>query len=285
MKKLSLKQGILFFYLFDIILVSILLLSFLPVFNKNKEVSTPTALLNPNYINQISSISIKNSDARIKLEKGDRYWTGSSTASKDKYSWPADVQIINNLIEESSKLIKVQTKSDNISSWKALGVDEQQSTSITFYDDAGSILSQLFFGFKDNLSLKLYFRTWSKKTVYETVSSMDDFLNTDESFWADSYLYPQMVTDYDKNTSESLLRRGKLQNITPRDGLPVDFNLTKDFENGSTINFAIYKKDEEFIVIPTFKSGPATAEKDKQLIENLNYRYSISSWTLENLLK
>ncbi len=284
MKKITLKHGLLFFYIFDGILLLLFIFAFLPFAKKNKEPSVPTALLNPNYETEITSIKIASPQSTVTLKKGERYWTGVSTESKEKYVWPADIQNVSNLIECSKQIISVQVKTDNVTAWKSLGVDEEQSTSITFYDSNENILSQVFFGFKDSLSLKLYFRTWTKATVYEGLTSIENFLTTEESFWADPFLFPQCITDYDRRYSETLLRRGKIQNLAPRNGLPVKFNLQKDFENGGIVNYAIYEKDKEFIVIPSFIAGPATSEKDSKLINSINYRYSISAVTCENFL-
>lgn len=285
MKKITLKHGVLFFYIFDGILLLLFIIGFLPFTKKNKVPSVPSALLNPNYESKVSAIKISAPNASISLKKGDEFWIGTSLASNGKYIWPADVQNITNLINSAKQIMTVQVKTENVSSWKSLGVDDEQATCVTFYDDNRNILSQIFFGFKDSLSLKLYFRTWTKNTVYEGLSFIENFLSTEESFWADPFLYPQCITGYDRRKSESLFRRGQIQNIGFKEGLSVDFNLQKYFENGSNILFNIYKNDKEFIVIPSLKTGPALSQKDAELVSSINYRYSISSVTLDRLLE
>ncbi|MCR5763285.1 MAG: hypothetical protein K6G00_07885 [Treponema sp.] len=285
MKKINLKQGILFFYIFDGILLALFIISFLPFAKKNKVPSVPTALLNPKFESKVSNIVISSPSSSITLKKGNDFWIGTSSESNGKYIWPADIQTVSNFINSAKQIIKVNVKSKNVSSWESLSVDDEHATSITFYEENKAILSQIFFGLKDSLSLKLYFRTWTKSIVYEGISPLESFLTTEESFWADPFLYPQCITGYDRNYSEILLRRGLIQNIAPKDGLTVDFNLKKDFENGSIINFKIYKKDKEYIVIPYVNAGPAISEKDLAIISKINYRYSISAVTCEKLLE
>ncbi len=284
MKRMSLKQGVLFFYICDGIFLLLLLIAFLPFTQKNKAPSVPTALLNPNYRADVFAITISDAEASITLKKKNNVWIGMSTASNGNYVWPADIQNVENAIDSAVQIMQVQVKTEKVSSWKSLEVDDGQATSVTFYDENRNVLSHIFFGLKDSLSQKICFRTWTKSTVYEGMTSMESFLNTDESFWADPFLCPQCITGYDRMSSESLLRRGQIQNIAPRDGLPIDFNLKKDLENGGYIKYAIYRKDKEYIVIPTLMPGPAASEKDAELFGTINYRYSISSVTLEKLL-
>lgn len=279
------KQVLFYFYLFDGILLMLLIIGKLPFSRRNESLKIPTALLNPNYVSDVSSIIIEAPDGKITLTKGGSYWSGTSDASGGKYVWPADIQTVRNLITSAQSLIQVQVKADDDSAWTALGVDEMQASVLGFYDKNGSVLSKVLFGHKDSLTLKIYFRTWSKNTVYEMDADMENFLTADESFWADPFLYPQCVTGYDRSKADSLLRRGRIQSLSLRGGLPVDFNLTQSFENGSIINFAVYKKDDGYIVIPNVTAGPAVSEEDSRLIDKLNYRYSISAFTLDNLLQ
>ena len=174
MKKITLKHGVLFFYIFDGILLLLFIIGFLPFTKKNKVPSVPSALLNPNYESKVSAIKISAPNASISLKKGDEFWIGTSLASNGKYIWPADVQNITNLINSAKQIMTVQVKTEHLSSWKSLGVDDEQATCVTFYDDNRNILSQIFFGFKDSLSLKLYFRTWTKNTVYEGLSFIEN---------------------------------------------------------------------------------------------------------------
>lgn len=292
MKRLSAKQGVLIFYAFDAVLLLILLLTFLP-FNKRKSVaSMETALLNPNNVSKVAQIKISvqnGSQNSIRLFKKGRVWLGidENSGLEKPYVWPADGLNILSLIEESAKIQKVFLASSKVSSWNEFCVDKDSASEVTFLDKDGAILSSLFFGKENKLSGRIYFRTWESSEVYECSSAISSFLGgaAGLSFWSDPFIYPQCLTEYSRQKSESLLRHGRLENIAPADHLKPDFVYTKDFENGSVAKFSIYKKDDSFIVIPLFIPGPAFAEEDKAAIASIDYRYSISPATLENLQK
>ena len=288
MKRLSARQGILLFYLIDAVLLLMLVVSFLPLSRRQTAPSMQTALLNPNRAQDVASVTISVADesdaggrTTVTLERHGSLWSGTSSVSSGTYSWPADMQTVARLFAEAVKITTVYTKADNVSAWKQLGIDDANAAVLTFRDERNDIVSQLFFGSGDSLSRRIFFRTWTKTTAYETDDAIASFLSADESFWADPFVYPQCLTGADRAASESFLRRGLLLNIAPRDGLPVYAELKKDFGNGASARFFIYEKDDAFVVIPSFSAGPAFGAAERDMLEKLNYRYSISAWTYE----
>lgn len=287
MKKISGKRALLFFYAFDFILALILVLSFLPLNGRNRAETMESALLNPARADDISRIVISRKgqgSVTIFREPNVRFWTGSDSRSDDRLLWPADYQTVENLVSVLTSTATFYVKARKLSAWDNLGVDEKNAVCVQAYDSDGAVLAWLYFGFDDPLTQRLAFRTWSAQTVYETDLRIKSFLSTDESFWADPFIFPQCVTEYSRAREEGILRRGRLAAISPREGLEPGRIVRTDFENGAGASLKIYSKDDEFVVIPSFSAGPAFPAEEKDALEKLNYRYTISAWTLERLL-
>ncbi|MCR5319326.1 MAG: DUF4340 domain-containing protein [Treponema sp.] len=299
MKRLSAKQGVLIFYAFDAVLVFVLALAFLPLNKKKSLSSMDTALLNPNNVSSVAQIKIsqpveQNSPLQkdmqtVRLFKSGRVWLGidESSGLENPFVWPADTSNVAGLIAEAAKIQKVFLASSKVTSWNDFCVDKDSASEVTFLDKDGAILSSLFFGKENKLSGRIYFRSWESGDVYECSSSFSSFLSgsASPSFWSDPFIYPQCVTEYSRQKSDSLLRHGHLEDISPAMHLKPDFVFSKDFENGSLAKFSIYKKDEAFIVIPLFVPGPAFGDEEKKAVASINYRYSISPSTFEKLKK
>ena len=287
MKKVSKTKGILIFYGIDLLLLLFLIIAFLPFSRKTEEPSRKTALLNPNAVETIAAITLSVPDGTdagwrtmVTLTKKGTLWTGSSSESSGTYIWPCNPRTVQSLVTDASRITEIATKATSAAKWKNFGVDDKHASIISFYNAAGGTLSQLFFGAEDPLTQRLYFRTWTDQSVFETQdNTLQQFLTADESYWADPYIVPVLLSD------EEGLRRGKLENIAPRDGLQPDYSLKKECGNGARALFKIYKKDDSYIVIPTFVASPAFAQKDAEAIAAINYRYSISGWTLERLIE
>ena len=288
MKKLSQKQGYLIFFAFDALLLLLLLISFLPFFGK-KTSSLQTqnsALLHPESKEKVKQITISNPNSelenQIRLEKYGDIWLGSNAASRFTFFWPVDSQVLDGLFEKVCKVQSFSVLAEKVSSWKELGVEEKNAIRLTFYDENSNILSSVFFGHDDALNAKIAFRTWTHQTVYASDSEIQPYLTTDTAFWVDPFIFPQSVTEYSRTEAEKLLRHGQLENISPAGHLSADFSFHKDFENGAEANFSVYKKDDAYIVLPTFKAGPAFSEKNAEAISKINYRYRISAWTFDS---
>ncbi len=289
MKNISAKKGVLFFYLFDIVLLAVLLLGLMPFTKKNKIHSMDSALLNVNHINDIRKITIACSEDddrhTVTLIRSGSFWIGTDSYSGKKYFWPADSQCVNNLIAVSSQVVKLYTKAEKVTAWKSFGVDDDNASVLSFYNEAGGTISSLYFGYNDGLTQRIALRTWIDKTVYETDNSIKTYLTADVSFWSDPFMYPQCVTGYGRTKSESLLRHGTLLNIAPADYIkPVDTKRI-DYENGAKGIFAIYEKDDEYVIIPVFTAGIAASDEERNAIQSINYRYSISKWTYEKFVE
>ncbi len=290
MRKLNTQQGIFIFYLFDIILLLIFILAFLPFSKKNIPQTQESALLNPNYIDQIASITIitpsqDEENQSVILTKYDSFWLGTDSTSQKKYYWPCDSSIIDNLIKETSKIRTMYLVGKGVSSWKSLGVEEKEAKCIEFRNEVGGLISSLYFGLEDSLTQRISVRSGANQAVYQIANEIHLYLTASSSFWSDPYIYPQCVTEYSRTESEQFLRHGLLQNISPASHIKPIKNITKNFDNKSKVLLSIYSKDDVYIVIPSFEPPPSYSEREKLGIESINYRYSISKWTYERFLE
>lgn len=292
MRRLSKAQGILFFYFFDLALLLLLLLSFMPFMRGRRPQARDTALLNPAYRATVSRIELSCREEghlfgrrTVCLYKQGGLWLGNSSDGNGEFVWPADAQAVERLLDYAAAIAKAYEKSTSRKDWDAFGLKDGDAFSLCFYGGSKKLLSSLYFGNEDSLTRRVYVRSSADDAVYALDSEIGTLLSAEESFWADPFLYPQCLTGLGRAEAEMHLRRGRLENIRPREGLPVDRSARLFFGNGAEICFDIYSKDGSYIVIPTLSPGPAASEEERVAILSINYRYGISGTTLENLLE
>lgn len=278
MKRISSKKALLIFYGFDIILVLVLLLLFLPLSRKNIPETSKMKFIDN--AKEISSVEIYNAKERKKIiiSQKDNIWLGTDDDSNMTLNWPCDIQTIKNFLTEAEKENSLYKKAEKVSSWASLGVDEKNSCRITFFKGTEKV-SKFFFGIEDSVSERISFRTSKEQTVWEAKTSVSNFLFKDASFWADPYIEPLCVTDETEISAK--LRRGRLVYLSPSENIKPEKVVSKIFSNTNKAVYSIYKKDDSYIVIPSFSS----LEKNTDAIKSINYRYSISQWTYEKFLE
>lgn len=292
MKRLSKAQGILFFYLFDLALLLLFVLSFFPFMHRRQPRSRELVLLNPSVTDTVCAIDLSQNDGEslwggrsVSLVKRGGIWLGSSSDGNHEFIWPADMQLVEKLLTLASSSVSSYEMSSARRDWGAFGVREQDAFSLSFADSSHRTLSSLLFGNEDTLTGRVYVRSAADAAVYAVDAGILPFLSADESFWADPFLYPLCLTGLGRAEADGQLRRGRLENIRPREGLTVDYTAKLYFGNGAEIRFSLYRKDASYIVIPTLLPGPAVSDADRQALQSINYRYSISGVTLDKLLE
>ncbi len=292
MRRLSKAQGILVFYLFDLALLLILIVSFLPFMRRKGPSAKDTALLNPAHKEKVAFIELSQGGGdilsgrrKVSLERAGSLWLGSSSDGNGEFVWPADMQAVDNLLNLASSVIRSYEKSSSRKDWGEFGITDSEAFSLSFYDASRKTLSYLYFGGDDPLTGRVYVRSASDVTVYEVDGGIQSYLTAEESFWADPFLYPQCLTGLGRAEAEEGLRRGKIENVRPREGLQADYTGRMYFGNGAEILFSIYKKESSYIVIPTLTPGLAASDADRAAISRISYRYGISGMTLDNLLE
>ncbi len=283
MSRLPPKRFLLLFYGFDILLLFVIVLLFLPLSKRNIPDTIRLRFIeNPDEI-KIIEILLPEKETLILMEKNGDVWMGTDTDSNRKLNWPCDFQTVNRFLSEAAREMTLEKKAEKVSAWKNLGVDERSSCRISFYGKDGSRLSSYWFGKVDSLSGKIAIRTDADQTVWATETSLSDFVFNGTSFWADPFIEPFCVAG--EGDKAGKLRRGKLEYISPSENIkPVNI-VSRMFSNGNRAIYTIYEKDGSYIVLPSFFMGTESENETAIAIESINYRYSISQWTYERFLE
>ncbi len=282
------KKFLKIFLVIDAVLFIVFIATLIPFRRRGSTKSFKSALLNVNKISDISGIRISKADSSgetysIQLEKAGDFWTGRDSFTDTL--WPADNQNVANLIDRCSQIVNVYTSAMSSRAWESFGLDEKDATFLGFYGPGGEKISEILFGNVDPLNSRIAFRTLTgNEEVYQMNSSISSYISVSSSFWADPFVFPQALTGYSRIKSESILRHGALTSFSdPSRG--HDFLFRKDFDNGASARFLIYKNAEEngvsYTIVPVFTPGPSASGPEKQALENFNYVYSMSQWTLE----
>lgn len=292
MKYISTKKGMLIFLGFDLALLLILFVALLPFIRQKQAPDTQdSALLNPKYTSQVHSITLSMQDNsvdlfhrhKITLLNCEGTWVGSDSTN-DSLIWPADNQSVQNLIALASTVTTMYKRSDRVTSWKDFDLEESDAFCLTFYGEADSVLSQLYFGREDTLTQRIALRTSSRGTVWDIPSDIMTYLTLNQSFWADPYIYPRLVTGLSDAESSSLLRRGLIQNALCQGN--ADTTLSKDFGDGSGLRLSLFKQDDgSYLVNAVCVPGLADSEFRARTVRAVNYSYAISAWTYEHLME
>lgn len=266
----------------DFILAIIFIISVLPFKKKKGEPSTNSALLNVNKIEEIEEITLKKGGLQVTLNKVGSFWIGTDSGTNK--TWPADNQNVANFISKFSQIVPIYTASSSKRTWESFGLGEEQALEVNFYNGAGTSISEITFGDTDSLTARIAFRIGTKENVYRMDSSIESYLNLSTSFWADPFVYPQALTGYSRMQSESILRHGAISSFS-QPTKPADYIFRKDFENGASAKFYIYKSETEnenlYDIVPKFVPGQASFGNEKKVIENFDYTFTMSQWTLE----
>ncbi len=287
MKIFSKSKGILFFYAFDILLLIIFAVSFIP-FAKNRRVVVNSAALNPKYISDISKIVIEIPEMEkvntVTLNKSGSIWTGID--SKTNTVWPCDETSVNNLLALVSKTVKMYKKSDKKESWETLGVDESNARKISFITNDGNIVSALYYGVEDGILKRISVRSREQTIVYDTENSVATYLTSEASFWADPFIYPEALTDLSRAQSQEFLRRGQIIKFEPETDRKPDYVYTKIFENEADITLSFFNNgNNTYSVLTKMNPSPFVKEEEEYALSKINYSFSVSSWTFDKLLE
>lgn len=219
--------------LFKILLASILIFAFSLVFSKKErstQKSVESAILNPSHKNEVNLIEIESGEgSQITLKKQGDFWLLSKTIENGNEIYTlADSKIITALLENASKIRKIYKITEKESDYLSLGISEKQKTSISFSQNSDKLYTKVYFGHSDSIKNRIYFRSDSSKTVYETENDIHQFLTKDLNYWSEGGIVPEI-----KNTVQITLKveADSKQSISPRT-ITLD-EKSKDFQSKS----------------------------------------------------
>lgn len=279
MKIMKTKKAFLIFYAFDIALLLIIGLLFLP-FSKggNMTASISSAYLEKNDegITEIRIID-RNKKSMVVMTYTEFGWIGTDSMSNLNLYWPADEKRILNFLEIMKKTNHWEKKADKTTSWKKLSVDREEAIEVVFANGSKTC-GHVFFGAVDELENKIFFRTSKNSTVWAADDDVSHYLNeNDPSLWADPYLVPLCTQPNEDQRKVSELRRGQLVFLKPAEHVKAFDTLDVEFDWGVKAHYDFYEKEDLIVVIPSFDGN--------DFLRNLSYRYSISRWTYEKFLR
>ncbi len=281
MKRFSEKSTLLFFYGFDFLLVAVFALIFFPLSRRNSPDTMELNFVSEDDAKKIDGVefSWKAEGTKIVLQKENGIWLGTDGDSNQTLIWPADENLVEKFFSAAGENLHPVKKADKVSAWKNLGVDDLNSYRVTFFS-GGQKISEFRFGKTDEVSGEIAIRTSENQTVWAAKTSLTDFLfETDASFWADPFVEPEAATGKTRTENSSSLRRGKLVYISPSQNIKPEFVVKKNFPNGTDAVYSVYKKDDFFVVIPSFFSA------QNESMKKIDYRFSVSPVTLEKFLE
>lgn len=277
-----------------IILTSISFFIFLfSIFFSKSEKSSPkslqTALLNPNYKESVSKITIGSKNDSIFLEKKSDFWFANNSVLVDS-------KLVETLISNSSKIRDIFKISENESDFEKLELSNSNSVFIEFSDSEKSF-SKIFFGISDSLSNRIVFRTEQKSESYETENNFSQFLTFDLNYWSAGEIFyeiknPQTVklTLFNEDNS---VQKTKSFNSSDENFSSVSHNILS-IRHGS-IFFNEINNDAKIIAILECHDGNGKIaiveilkNNNEYLVRNKfsnNLTYEISEWTFKKIIE
>ena len=279
------KKVLLGFAICDFILLVLFAASFIFKSKSNTIETRETVLLNAASLKSISRIVITDGSSggeSVTLRRNDDFWSGTDSVTNTV--WPADPQLVRNLMDSLVQVRTVRVKAVSQDSWEDLGIDEENAFSIQIMDEGSNEILSLYFGHVDSLTQRISFRTSKDNTSYETDFEMRSYLNSSSSFWADPFLFPVFLSGTASVNMQSSYRHGSMMPIAALPDEPVNV-LKKTFENGSRAVYSVYETEDDIIIVPQFYASQSMTQLEQDAIRKCNYRYSLSQWTYEHILE
>ena len=279
------KKILLAFAICDFVLLVLFASSFIFKSKRNTIETRETVLLNAASLKSVSSIVISDGSSgggSVTLNRNDSFWSGTDSVTGTV--WPADSQVVRNLMDSLVNVRTVRVKAVSEASWEDLGIDEENAISIKILDENSKEILSLYFGHVDSLTQRIAFRTSKENTSYETDFDIRSYLNASSSFWADPFLFPVFLSGNSSVNMQSSYRHGSMLpvSVLPEETINV---MKKTFENGSRAVFSVYETDDDIIVVPQFYASQSMSQVEQDAVRKCNYRYSLSQWTYERILE
>lgn len=147
-----------------------------------------SALLNPKYAEEISTIGIVEKNSRLELFESANFWY----ASKDGKIALADKKLCENFIEKMSGVRKLYEVSKNAKDFKNLGVSGDESSRTVEFSVKGENLPFLFFGIDDALTSRIAVRSDISEVAYECMNDFSQFLTSSLEYWCAGEIFGEI---------------------------------------------------------------------------------------------
>lgn len=287
MKRYTGRQLALFFYGFDAILLLVVIFLFLPFSRKNKAETHRDYFLSPQDVQSVTVIKIRDCSTgnRVVLSKKGTVWTGTDSYSNETLNWPCPQGKVEKFLDLASQKHQWTLKAEKVSSWKNLGVDKRDCIEVDFVSSDPRTLAVVFLGKNSLDGDDVIFRTEENSRVWQC--SFPFSPSAEPEAWCETVIAPGALvegSDADGSGIFTGLTRGRLVYLTPGNHIVPDYKIRKNFGNGASAVYSIYRKEDSYIVIPKFTAPAHFDGETKAAIEECDYRYGISDLTLERML-
>ena len=284
----KIKKIIISLLVFDFLLLAMILFP-----NKKSVKSEKKVLLNPAALSEVSFISFKANENNLSqdllFEKKALGWFFNYRNDNSEFYFPADKKNLDSFLEKIASVNEVTLKSKNIKSHYNYGIVNENNEStftVTFYDKNFEPFTSINFGNINFLSKSIMLSVSDEANVYETADVFSSYLTLDLSFWCDKKIIPDFLFNQKysavNESNEYYLRRGKI--YTETIDIPSSYILSKKFDNGNSMSLELYKNtDSSYLVKPYFFAGSDLDNNKKEFFLKINYTYSISQMTANEL--
>lgn len=176
--------------------------------SRNSNISSvKSALLNPKYVSEVDEIMLSFPTAGY---EGSYEYSGGTwifrkgtdsqgnvrwiCSTDDGFSFPANVTVIEQLLDRASDTVSMAEVSDSYTVWSALGLSDDSAIHLSFIrngsDGNTQTFSSLFFGYENADGSMIYVRSDRKSTSWRISNDYSSYLRESSSLWADQRLLP-----------------------------------------------------------------------------------------------
>jgi len=294
--------------------LSIILLSLIALFAFSFVLSgKKTEVIQASFINNSKNVSVVKmsyENSFLTLTNYGDFWGAELNSNSTTLFFPCDTQVVENFLKASALKNNLYKVSDNLKQWEVLGLTENESFSVQYFDENSNVLSSIFFGKINPSSDRISFRTNKSISSYQVDSDILNYLKIESKFWADPYLVPRSVSGVlSSNLIQSIsysveekpftqVSKSNFAQIANKIGEYRHSNIALEIIESKPCRFAIQiedgigniyvlrfyeNTDSSFIVKNTITPSSTRDSDVKSFCKKINYVSVISSWTFNQI--
>lgn len=271
-------------------LIALYIFSFFLQSLKTKEKFFSSALINPSYREQISSITIKDNQSELLLEKTGGGWKGQGSQHID---FPVSREKMQQFLETFCKIRKIYIHSEKKSEQGNYGLDGEAVQ--IFYTLQNGESYSLEFGNHDFTGAKIFIKNHKDQKIFETSSEVDFYLTTFTRFWAASELIPadfipglnveatERIVFTEKNSKKVLVYKSEEDLLKIKKIFDLRHGNICGLEGNKYGDLKIYYNSEKPVELEFYKSSNEDFIVKYNIPGLENYSAEVSQWTFNQI--
>lgn len=182
----------------------------------------------------ISWILLVSGNESLELQNTDNGWRGV----KDSFDFLTDENVVKGFLEELKKIHPAVILSSSLSEIHRYGLDEDNVFKIKLFAENGTVISDLNFGFENNLGENISYYSGIDNHIYSIDGAISSYLNLKTSYWGELDLFYKGF-DYNKLQGFTFISydtSGSIENrveIIKNDG--NSWSLNNSFNNSKPV--------------------------------------------------